>query len=77
MRNSRKIWLDKWEEAVGVLRDFELDSGKLMFDGFTVLVPSNLLKEIDDLRSMKGRLIGILRTETRLQTSTITVRDKK
>ena len=77
MQNSKTIWLDIWEEAVGVLKDFEPDSGKLMFDGFTVLVPSNLLKEIDDLRSMKGRSIGILRTETRLQTSTITVKDKK
>ncbi len=71
MRNSGTILLEKWEEAVGVLRDFELDSGKLMFEDFTALVPSDLLHEIDDLSSMKGHLIGILRTETRLKTSLI------
>lgn len=51
-----------WEEAVGVLRGCDLDAGILEFDDFTVIIRSELLHRVPELRSLLNNRIHILRT---------------
>lgn len=41
-----------WEEAVGVLRRCDPDAGILEFDDFTIIIGSELLHHVPELKSL-------------------------
>lgn len=55
--------LQIWDEAVGVLKKVDFDSGKIVFTNFSVLLTPFLLKKFFSLPSLVGKYISILRTD--------------
>ena len=59
----RRVWLGVWEEAVEILRELDLEEGRLRFDDFTLLPPPKLLRDIPEIRLMINQRVRLLRTD--------------
>ncbi|MCX6655186.1 MAG: hypothetical protein NTY03_08700 [Candidatus Bathyarchaeota archaeon] len=58
---NNRIRLEEWEEVVGLLED--VDNNELIIDHRHLKIPENQTRLIAKAMALKGKRIGILRTD--------------